>query len=216
MGKTLQKKLIIISLLLMVTSALAYKNRDIKHRTVGQKSLKEVFSSIDGYSFRGQLKVEQDVIEFLNLDDYMYAAFAKDGINITLYIGYYYSSDKVASAHSPLVCFPAQGWLLGKPAIESLQIGAFTVHYAVVEATLGESKQLIIYWFQTYKHTAPFAHIQKIYGLYDRLVHNMGQNAFIRISIPMDNVSRKNATAAGTDFIRSFYPGFAKYIEDVN
>ena len=203
----------VIILLLCVTSTLAHVRVSDAVRVEHKQSLKKVFSSIDGYSTHNHLKVEQNIYDFLNLDDYIYSIYNKNGIDITLYIGYYYTFDKISSAHSPMVCFPAQGWILNKPMFHTVSTGENTVNYAEMEVTLGKTKQFILYWFQAYRNTSPHSHMEKVYALYNRLVHKNGQNALVRISIPLENISREDALEVGNHFIRAFYPGFIRYIQ---
>ncbi|BBO81316.1 EpsI family protein [Desulfosarcina ovata subsp. sediminis] len=214
MGNSIQKKLIVVILLLGVTSALAHVRGDTEAVRANKKPLRDAFTDLDGYRVSGQLQVEQNIFDFLKLDDYAYANFRKGKNSLSLYIGYYYTEDKVTAAHSPLVCFPAQGWMLDKPLFRQVSTQGHSVNYAEMEATLGKQKQLILYWFQTYLRSTPHTHMQKIYALYNRIMHNQEQSAFVRIAIPLDNLNREEAERFGTDFIRIFYPRFIDYIEN--
>jgi len=213
LGKTLQKKLIITCLLLGATSALVNIKRFETPRVGFKQALRQVFLSIDGYSFNGQIKMENNVSKFLNLDDYTYTAYKKDGIEFTLYIGYYYTADKVTVAHSPLVCFPAQGYLVEKQITKTVYVDKHKVNYTVIEAAIGTKRQLVIYWYQSYLNTAPNTFIEKFYVLYNQLVNGEGQNGLVRISIPLDNIDSNEALNAGVEFINSFYPIFIKFID---
>lgn len=208
------KKLIVIILLFSISSGLTLIKRDADFKVIKKQSLKETFTSIDGYLIKRHLEVEPEIYNFLKLDDYMYTVYEKDEINFTLYIGYYFTAEKVSSAHSPLVCFPAQGWILGNLRSHSVSVDNNKVNYAEMEAALGNTnKVLILYWFQTYKQTTTHTLYEKIYALFNRLFQNEGQNAFVRITIPLNSISREDALKAGVEFIRSFYPKFIRYIE---
>ena len=213
LGNPLQKKLIVIILLLCVTSVFSRVGKGDANKRKGGEPLRQTFNTITGYAVSGQLQMEQNLYDFLRLDDYAYMAYEKDGITLYLYIGYYYTEDKITAAHSPLVCFPAQGWVLDKAASHTITAKDHTVRFAEMEAVLGKRKQLILYWFQTYKTTTPHSHMLKLHALYNRMVHNEEQNAFVRIAIPMDDIERSESFRAGTDFIEAFYPRFLDYIE---
>jgi EpsI family protein len=97
--------------------------------------------------------LEENIYQFLDLDDYIFRTYEKDGVQITLYIGFYYTADKVSAAHSPLVCFPGQGWTITEPEYKQLKVGDHQINYAQIDATLGNQKELIVYWYQSHDDT---------------------------------------------------------------
>ena len=214
MGSSIQKKLIVIIIMLCVTSVLAYVRMDSEDKTINKKPLRDAFTDLDGYRAFDQMQLGENIYDFLKLDDYTYNYFKKGENILSFYIGYYYTEDKVTAAHSPLVCFPAQGWMLDKPLFRKVSTQGHSVNFAEMEATLGNQKQLILYWFQTYLCSTPHTYMQKMYALYNRIMHNQGQNSFVRIAIPLDTLNREEAERFGTDFIQVFYPRFVEYIQN--
>ena len=143
MGTKIEKKLVVLIVLFLVTGVLAYVKSQ-PNNSGAKAPLQAFLNNIDGYQTVGILNVEQDIYDFLELDDYAYTAYRKNGVFINLYIGYYFSGDKISSAHSPLVCFPGQGWEIDEPKIKQLAVGEYNITFAETIATLGTNRQLII------------------------------------------------------------------------
>ena len=78
--------------------------------------------------------------------------------------------------------------------------------------SIGQRKELILYWFQAFNKTTPGTFLQKIYVLWAKYRYHREDNAFVRISIPMTGQTKKEAFNTGVRFIESFYPAFLRYV----
>lgn len=156
--------------------------------------------------------LQEKYITALALDDYVYDTFAREGKTVSLYIGYYFTKDKVGAAHSPLVCFPGQGWTLSEKENRTVTVDGHAVHLAQMVAELNGRRELLQFWFQAYDQTSPGTFRQKINTLRTMLMHGRDDNAFVRITIPMDNHNLSEAARIGDQFIQSFYPVFLNYV----
>ena len=136
----------------------------------------------------------------------------KNGDRAFLYIGYYLTSKNVGAAHSPLVCFPGQGWLLTDFEEKSLDTTIGNINLMTIVASTPQNKQLLIYWFQAFEQTSPGTFMQKINLIRSRLINGREDNAFVRVTVPLDKKSVDQAYAIGADFIRAFYPDFHKHL----
>ena len=79
----------------------------------------------------------------------------------------------------------------------------------------GNSRQLLIYWFQAYERANSDTFSQKLATLWNKVLGKGQDNAFVRISTGLNE--NKHATTPKKQyfaFIRSFYPVFLRYIED--
>ncbi|WP_173179257.1 exosortase-associated EpsI family protein [Desulfosarcina ovata] len=100
---------------------------------------------------------------------------------ITLYIGFYYSVDKVSAAHSPLVSFHGQGWIISELEYKQLTVANHEINYAQIEVILGDHKELVRNWYQFYNDITPHVYRNKINILYNKMVNVNQQHTFIRI-----------------------------------
>ena len=142
-GNKIEIKLIVLSFFFLITCIFVYgfnQPSEIK----AKPPLSVYFNHIDGYENLGFVNMLPNHVSMLQLDDYVFANYKGHGNKINLYIGYYYSADKAYRAHSPLVCYPAQGWKVdSKPIIATLEVGPYTINYEEIVTSLGQEKELV-------------------------------------------------------------------------
>ena len=158
--------------------------------------------------------LEGKIIQELKLDDYVNNDFHGNGNRLFLYIGYYLTSKKVGAAHSPLVCFPGQGWLLSNLEERTVKTPEGEIHLVKTLAANTKRRLLVLYWFQSFEKTSPGTFYQKVYTLLAKYFHQREDNAFVRIMIPIDNIPEEDGYRIGVGFIKAFYPLFIKHIKE--
>ena len=174
--------------------------------------LSEVFTPSKGWQPGPSIPLDYEIVKELKLDDYVNQNFSRDIDSAFLYIGYYLTSKNVGAAHSPLVCFPGQGWLLIDLEEKQISTEVGHINLASVIASTPEEQLLLIYWFQAFEQTSPGTLIQKLNLMRTRLVDRREDNAFVRITVPLKDRTRNQAFTLGADFIKAFYPAFLNYI----
>jgi EpsI family protein len=212
-GKKREKKLIVLIVTFLVTCLLVYKPSGKSEPVHKGHSLREMMDQINGYSVANAITLDDNTYRFLDLDDYTFGDYQGRNGLVNLFIGFYYTTDKISAAHSPLACFPGQGWTITRPAAHELKVGTLTIHYAEITATREGQKELVLYWYQAFHDTTPYVYRNKIDALYNKLAKQEQQNAFVRVSMPMENSTYAQAKKAGTDFMKVFYPKFIEYID---
>ena len=164
----------------------------------------------------GYTPLDPKIVESLKLDDYANQNYSDGNVTISLYIGYYFTTKKVGAAHDPLVCFPGQGWVVSDTQKDKIVLNpkpADSISYSSMIAHRGLQKELIIYWFQSYDKTNPGTLSQKTTSLYQKVFHHREDNAFVRISTPIEERSLSECSETVFKFIRSFYPIFLNYVK---
>lgn len=215
MGKISRSRIIILIFCLVFTSILIYwqaESNEAKKRL----SLTQALSNINGWHSEGLVELDRGIADSLDLDDYVNHNFSNGNETVSLYIGYYLTSKKVGAAHSPLVCFPGQGWVLSGGENKSLKIGEEKINYSKMLASIGSRKELLIYWFQAYDRTSPGTFLQKLNTLWSKFRRGRTDNAFVRVTVPLNNKSIDEAYDIGIKFIEAFYPRFLKYVKEDN
>jgi len=72
---------------------------------------------------------------------------------------------------------------------------------------------LFIYWFQAYDKTSPGTFMQKVNNFLIKLKGDTGHNAFVRVTVPINNNDLARAYQTGVDYIKVFYPPFLQFIK---
>ncbi len=213
MGNKKNKQLLIFIILLSVACFFVYRgvDREEVNKSVG---LSKYLSQVKGYSFLATDRLDDNIVSVLELDDYANNRYSINGQSVALYIGYYFSLDKVSAAHDPLVCFPGQGWKVDVPTEDVLQLETGVVKYREFVARQGGQQVLIMYWFQAGRQTSPSVYKNKINSAVNLVTTQMQEHAFVRVSVPLVNVDQEEAKVIGLEFIKGFYPVFLDYIKD--
>lgn len=204
---------IILTLLFLLTAAAVFS---IKQRPPVPKadSLVNRFVAFDGWTISEHRDMGANVVEALELDDYLFSTVRRGADVMTLYIGYYLTAKKVGAAHDPMVCFPGQGWCLTKQKQPEQVVTATgtPIAYSVLIAEREGHKELVAYWFQAGESAQPDTLRQKVSLLRQRLLKGSEDNAFVRVTVSLDNRSREDGIRLVNEFIRSFYPRFLGYV----
>jgi len=213
MGNTFRIKLVVLSVLFLINCLFVYGFTQ-PAPNLKKPPLAEYFKSIDGYrtvSIEGLLDAHQ---RMLKLDDYLFSTYrGKNGL-ATLYIGYYYSAGTAYAAHSPLVCYPSQGWKIDtRPITGALEVGPHKIHYEEIVTSHYDKKELVLYWYQARLFTNTQEYKNKISMGYNKLFFNDEEHAFVRVSLPLENRDRRQVKAYAIDFIKDFYPRFEEFIK---
>jgi EpsI family protein len=206
-------KLIVIIGILLVTSLFVY---GYSQPPAGGKKvlLADYVGDVDGYNIASAIALTDGHEKMLKLDDYLFANFSDGDNAVNLYIGYYYTASKASAAHSPLICYPSQGWKVDTEPIRStLSAGPHTIHYEEIVTSNGNVTELVLYWYQAGLLTNTQNYRNKVSMGYNKLVHHNEQHGFVRVSVPFTaGQSREAVKKTATDFIAAFYPHFVSYI----
>lgn len=211
MGIEKKKRLVILISLFIIPCLFGFIESD-QPVVKKDRSLAECFKNINAYRIVEMVPLEKNIYQFLKLDDYIFSVYQQGESRIYLYIGFYYTADKVSAAHSPLSCFPGQGWVITKPRYKSQLLNEHLIRFAQIEATLGSKKEYVVYWYQSNDDTTPYAYVNKINTFYNKIVNGDPQHSFVRISTPMTDISPEIAEMRIVDFLNEFYPIYLNFI----
>ena len=176
--------------------------------------LRAALSSVGDWKNEGFSPLDKELIAALNLDDYLNARYSRGQGTAYLYAGYYGSAKKAGAAHDPLVCLHGQGWVVNESAgdVVVLRDGKrINCSYMVVERD--EVKEVIVYWFQSYRSTCSSTVSQKVVSLWNKFAANREDMASIMIIVPVRD-SATSARQVAHDFAASFYPVFIEIIDN--
>lgn len=206
--------IIIAIICLFLTSGAVYYLQSSARPPSKKQSLAESLSSLPGWDNAGDIKLSKDVIEALKLDDFLFRNYSNGKDELTLYIGYYVSMKKVGAAHDPMVCFPGQGWVLSDIDTGNFQFdeSANALKFSTMIAQREGKKEFLLYWFQGFDQVVPDTFSQKIALLKNKFLRGEEDNAFVRISIPMEGKTSEEGRKVILSFVEKFYPQFLAYV----
>jgi len=214
MGTKQETKLIVLSVLFLVTLLLVHGRVETTELR-DKPPLNGYFQELAGYRPLRDIDLNSDAVQMLDLDDYAFIDYEGEQGKINLYIGYYATANKAYASHSPMVCYPSQGWRIDKrPERRSLVVGEYTVNHEVITTSYGDHQELVLYWYQTYSRTSTQVYRNKIDMAYSRLRYGDEQHAFVRVSVPFAGSSPEEAERAAAEFIRLFFPKMVDFFAE--
>lgn len=179
-----------------------------------------VFFPMDIGEWRGKTDVLESIyVDALKLDDYLLADYQDaTGETINLYVAYYASQRKGASAHSPKSCLPGGGWRIvdfSQRAIDGVDFGAdaFRVNRSLIQ--MGDQRLLVYYWFQQRGRIITNEYLVKWYLFWDSLNQRRTDGAMVRLTVaaPLEeNLDEKDRALA--DFIRVIDQRLRRFIPE--
>lgn len=178
-----------------------------------QIPLRQVLSDIKGWNVQ-VIPLDEKIVGILLLDDYINQKYSKDDKTVSLFIGYYFTADKLGAVHDPLACFPGQGWVISNSEKRTLRIDEDDLQFVSMIVTKGQEKELILYWFQAFDKTSTGTFLQKANALWSRMLYAKEDNSFVRISIPIKGQSIEKAFKTGVEFIKAFFRLFLEYVKE--
>ncbi len=163
--------------------------------------------------------MEQKFIDALKFDDYMIADYVHpDSAAVNLYVAYYASQRKGASIHSPRTCIPGGGWEIQSHSIhtvEGVQIGAQPLKVNRLLIQLGDTRQLVYYWFQQRGRVMTNEYLVKWFLFWDALTKNRTDGALVRLTIVVPaNMDIAEADRTLEEFARDVGPQLERYIPE--
>lgn len=209
----LSSKRIVLLIVCMALAGILVLFKPVSHTQHKQTKLASALTSFNGWERDNVSKLDQPIIDALDLDDYINQSYSDGEDTIMLYVGYYYSAKKIGAAHDPMVCFPGQGWKISNSQTNQRVLASGQrVSYSVMTGELGQQKELITYWFQAHDKTNANTFSQKIALLWKKLRGQGEDNAFVRITIPIGSKPIKYYNDKTFQFIEAFYPVFHEFI----
>ncbi|MEP6706614.1 MAG: exosortase C-terminal domain/associated protein EpsI [Pyrinomonadaceae bacterium] len=150
----------------------------------------------------------------LRADDYLSRSFVlPDGRTGFFYIGYYATQRNGASYHSPLNCLPGSGWTMTDPATIKITPAsggpAFAANRYIIKN--GDTRQVLIYWYQGRGRVVASEYWGKIYTVIDSVRRRRSDGAMVRVTVPIGR-SESEALVAATDLAAQAAPVLPAFV----
>jgi|SRR5687767_4881194 len=171
---------------------------------VERQELKNFPVQMGGWKQEGvDQRFDVQTMSVLRATDYLLRGYRLgDGQYAGLYVGYYATQRDGASYHSPLNCLPGSGWSMGDPALVTIRLPdgkSFVANKYVIEN--GNSRELMIYWYQGRGRMIASEYWGKIYTVLDSVRLRRSDAAMVRVTVPIVE-SETTALESAREFAR--------------
>jgi EpsI family protein len=204
----------IVSILLLVETLAFYgfPKADLP-RTV--HPLAELPTTLGAWSMTEEYPIEAEVQAVLKADDTLSRTYAgPTGSGASLFIAFFKTQSTGVAPHSPRNCLPGSGWIPTNYAALPIPIPGraepIVVNRYFIER--GESRSLVLYWYQTGSRVVGNEYSAKLYTIADRVLHRRSDTSLVRIVVPLDTTDPAPVQRTTADFARLAYSALLRVL----
>lgn len=162
-------------------------------------------TTLGSWHMVADIPVDDYIQSLLKADDTLYRRYLGPGMD-ELFVAFFKSQRAGVTPHSPKVCLPGNGWTPQTSRIISLAVPGeprpIPVNRYVVSN--GDSRKLVLYWYQNAKRVTANEYLSKFYLIYDALRYHRSDEALVRVTTDL-GVGDAQAEEHALEFIRQFY-----------
>ncbi len=159
-------------------------------------------------------RFDKETEAVLRADDYVSRNYALPDNRVAgFYVGYYATQRNGATYHSPLNCLPGSGWTMTDPATIKITptdgSPAFEANRYVIQN--GQSKQLLVYWYQGRGRAVASEYWGKVYTVLDSIRRRRSDGSMVRVMVPL-GTSEAVALQSAADLAAQAAPMLPAYV----
>ena len=204
----------VVTILLLAQAALLYSS--IRPEAVPPgKPLAEFPRELGSWRMVQEGIIDPESAAVLRADDTMTRVYGDTatGKGADLYIAAFRSQRNGKAPHSPKNCLPGNGWTQLEQGELSIDAGAARPieanRYVVMH---GESRSLVLYWYQSRDRTVANEFKAKFWVIADAMRYNRTDTALIRVIVTVPNRDTNAAEQTAIEFVRTFYPAIRSFL----
>ncbi|MGP8270423.1 MAG: exosortase C-terminal domain/associated protein EpsI [Terracidiphilus sp.] len=168
----------------------------------------QVPGTIAGWTGSDQ-PINKETLDVLGAGDFLSRVYVQDGqsLPIGLFIGYFPTQRTGVTIHSPKNCLPGAGWFFESSQYVDLSDANGKTHRAgEYIISNGETRQFVIYWYQSHGRSVANEYLAKIYLVTDAIRLNRTDGALVRVTTPIE-------ASEGTSAARSRAEAFTAQLD---
>ena len=193
---------------ILVAQAAAYYGLP-KERPVNLVSPLSLFpASIGGWSMVQEISVDKEVAGLLKADAILSRNYAAAGRSVNLFIAFFRSQTTGVSPHSPKNCLPGSGWAVSQSGTLDVPVPGMASPIRVNQylVSKGDSKSLVLYWYQSHNRVIASEYFAKIYLVIDSIRYRRSDTSIVRVTVPVFGNEDEAARSAAVNFVRAAFP----------
>jgi EpsI family protein len=213
--RLLHSRYIQVLTLVLVVQAVLFYTAAHGEKIPLAKPLDEFPDQIGPWTLQQTGVVEPEVREILKADDLMTRWYVDPALGgADLFVAYFKTQRTGQSPHSPKNCLPGSGWSPSATGFIDVPIPSRgeTIHINRYIVTKGDSKDVVLYWYQAQNRVIADEFAAKFYLVADSIRYHRSDTALVRVVVPVVGVSEQDAVARGVSFVQAAYPELKAFL----
>jgi EpsI family protein len=203
-----------LTLVLLIQAALFYTAAHGEKIPLA-KPLDEFPAQIGPWTLQQTGVVEPEVRDVLKADDLMTRWYADPALGgVDLFVAYFKTQRTGQSPHSPKNCLPGSGWSPSATGFIDVPIPSRgeTIRVNRYIVTKGDSKDVVLYWYQAQNRVIADEFAAKFYLVADSIRYHRSDTALVRVVVPVQGVTEQEAVARAARFVQAVYPELKAFL----
>lgn len=202
-----------VAVLLLLQIA-AYYGLPSQESTPKMKDLETFPAALSPWTMTASHPLEDEVQKVLKADQTINRIYSDQQSTVNLFVAYFRTQKSGVAPHSPKNCLPGSGWTereSGTTTVDLADGRQLRVNRYLVAR--GDSRSLVLYWYQTPYRVIASEYWAKIYLVLDSIRYNRSDTALVRVVIPLPSGEEARSEAEAKQFIQTIFPQLNGYFQ---
>lgn len=151
-------------------------------------------------------------LNLIQPDSYVLREYVQGARHVDVYVGYYTSVERSDRSHSPLVCYPGQGWTIQSSQPRSLALCGTSVDFEQLVLEKGPVRHLVLYGYLSGERLYRQFYRFRCHLVKNRLLGRPTANALLRFSVVLGAGGEAEALHSVSAFIENSYPYLQRFV----
>lgn len=202
--------------LFLVAQAVAYYSVPKTETSFDARPLAEFPKALGEWRAVGEYPIESEVQAVLKASDTLNRSYAKPDspVAANLFVAFFRSQASGVAPHSPKNCLPGAGYAPLSSGMVQVPIPATgeTIEVNRYVVARGESKTLVLYWYQTPKRVVASEYAAKFWLAVDSVRYRRSDTSLVRVIVPIGPVPQEEADRMSVAFVQALLPELNKQL----
>jgi EpsI family protein len=172
-----------------------------RNTAAARSTLTALPRTIDAWQGSDAAVLADDELATLGVDDYVNRHYARGGLPIAAYIGYYANQRSGEAIHSPRNCLPGSGWEMVAAGTVQIPTSSGPVNVARYEIAKGVDRRVLLYWYQGRGRVVSGEYANKAWLMLDAVRSGRSDGGLVRligpvVTTPADTLRELSSFAA--------------------
>ncbi len=200
--------------IVLVLQTVAYYGLPSQESTPKMRDLATFPAALSQWTQAASYPLEEEVQQILKADQTINRLYTSGASGVNLFVAYFHTQKSGVAPHSPKNCLPGSGWAPSESGTTTVELaGGRQLEVNRYIVARGDSRSLVLYWYQTPYRVIASEYWAKIYLVLDSIRYNRSDTALVRIVVPLPSGREAQAEAEAKQFIQTSFPALNEYFQ---